>query len=208
MCTEYAENGLQVGLHRARHVLDSLSSWTPCTRARYHHCRVAIVCRRASYPSATRCRMPYSSLTKRQSCPVPSRSLARALDAPERSRLGCRRQASVPPLLPLLQPSYACTECRYASVASRRPSRAPFSVTAAAGAPSPPVPAGSSHWLLWPAVYGPSPSVLCPSVGQRRPPLAVAPPLAAGEEPHRLESPFPAILYSGFRPGTSRKNLM
>ena len=110
MCTEYAENGLQVGLHRARHVLDSLSSWTPCTRACSHHCRVAAVCRRASYPSATRCRMPYSSLTERQSCPVPSRSLARALAAPERSRHGRRRQASVPPLLPLLQPSCACTE--------------------------------------------------------------------------------------------------
>ena len=41
MCTEYAKNGLQVGLHRVCHVLDSLSSWTPCTRARSHHCRMA-----------------------------------------------------------------------------------------------------------------------------------------------------------------------
>ena len=49
----------------------------------------------------------------------------------------------------------ACTARRYASVASRRPSCAPFSITAAAGAPSPPVPASSSHWLLWPAVLGP-----------------------------------------------------
>ena len=34
MCTEYAENGLQVGLHRARHVFDKKSSWQPCTGAR------------------------------------------------------------------------------------------------------------------------------------------------------------------------------
>ena len=57
---------------------------------------------------------------------------------PERSHHGRRRQASVPPLLPLLQPSCICTECRYVSNASRRPSRAHFPVTTAAVSPSPP----------------------------------------------------------------------
>ena len=34
ICTEYAENGLQVGHSNARHVLDEMTSWRPCTRAR------------------------------------------------------------------------------------------------------------------------------------------------------------------------------
>ena len=49
---------------------------------------------------------------------------------------GRRRQASMPPLLPLLWPSCVYTECRYASNALRHPSRAHFPVTTAAGAAS------------------------------------------------------------------------
>ena len=45
-------------------------------------------------PSATRCCMPYSFLTERQSCPVPSHSLARALAAPEQIRHGRRAPSS------------------------------------------------------------------------------------------------------------------
>ena len=58
----------------ARHVLDSLSSWTPYTRARSHHCRVAAAGQHASYPSAMHCRTPYS-ITECQSCPIPHPSL-------------------------------------------------------------------------------------------------------------------------------------
>ena len=122
MCTEYVENGLQVGLHRARHVLDSWSSWTPCTRARSHHCRVAAAGRRAYYPSATRCRTPYSSITERQSCPLhsppPSASSVRlvsllvppasAMDR-ERSSMSDRHQA---PYCPIDHPgSFPTSHC-------------------------------------------------------------------------------------------------
>jgi len=157
-------------------------------------------------PSATRCCMPYSSLTEHQSCPVPSHSLARALAAPERSRHGRRRQTPMPPLLPRLQPSCACTERRYASVASRRPSCAPFSVTAAAGAPSPPVPAGSSHRLLWPRHHRPRRAKLG-SPACAHGPLGASPSLPRRRRTFSGRNsklrPSSALF---FRPGTSRKN--
>ena len=187
-------------------MLDELSPCQPSTGARSHHCRVAAACRRASYPSATRCCMPYSSLTERQSYPVPSHSLARALATPERSHHGRRRQAPVPPLLPRLQPSCACTERRYASVASRRPSCAPFSVIAAAEAPSPPVPAGSSHRLLWPRHHRPRRAKLG-SPACAHGPLGASPSLPRRRRTFSGRNsklrPSSALF---FRPGTSRKN--
>ena len=127
-----------------------------------HAAERAFHCRRASDLRATRRLAPCCSKTERPGVSMPP-SLALVLPGalpsrartPELAHHGRRRRAPVPPLLPRLQPSCACTARRYASVASRRPSCAPFSVTAAAGAPSPPVPAGSSHRLLWPRHHRP-----------------------------------------------------
>ena len=115
--------------------------------------------RRASKLCATRHLAPCCSKTERLCVSLPP-SLASAhpgalppcARTPERGRHGCRRQASVPPLLPLLQPSCACIELSIGCTRDCTSSLASPSSLSAAGASSPLVPAGSSHRLLWPVV--------------------------------------------------------
>jgi len=90
-------------------------------------------------------------------------------------RHGRRRQASVPPLLPLLQPSCVCTECRYVSNASRRPSRAHFPVTTAVVSPSPPEQPPSSRLLARPVGHRPPLPMLRSSSSSPRHPVARPP---------------------------------
>ena len=86
-----------------------------------------------------------------------------------------RRQASVPPLLPLLQPSCVCTECRYVSNASRLPSRANFPVTTAVVSPSPPEQPPSSRLLARPVGHRPPLPMLRSSSSSPRHPVARPP---------------------------------
>ena len=90
-------------------------------------------------------------------------------------RHGRRRPASVPPLLPLLQPSCVCTECRYVSNASRLPSRAHFPVTTAVVSPSPPEQPPSSCLLARPVGHRPPLPMLRSSSSSPRHPVARPP---------------------------------
>ena len=127
-----------VALPDARQVFDSRPTRQPCSRAR------------PPLPTCVRTprRAPPCSLWLQMRTPELPRHPALALALPgtlplrarppKRRHHGRRRQASMPSLLPLLWPSCVCTECRYVSNASRRPSRAHFPVTTATVSPLPP----------------------------------------------------------------------
>ena len=123
---------------------------------------------------ATRHPTPCGSKCGCPSCPgiphslSPFLALSLCARMPERSHHGRRRQASVPPLLPLLQPSCVCTECRYTSNASRRPSRAHFPVTTPAVSPSPPEQPPAFRLCVRPGQPGPPPADLSSPTHVRR----------------------------------------
>ena len=100
--------------------------------------------------------MPYSSLTERQSCPVPSHSLARALAAPEQIRHGRRAPSSHATAAPSLT---ALLRLHRASLRIRRittPLLRPFfghrgrrsTVAASSGGLKPPASMAGRLWAL------------------------------------------------------------
>ena len=118
--------------------------WLPCTPALRH-----VPC--ASLDVV-------AHLSDSPSLPLPSpcalfRSWCHAR-APEQRHHGCRHQAPVLPLLPLLQPSCVCTECCYVSNSSRHPTCAHFPVTTAAVSPSPLEQPLVFRLCVWPGQLG------------------------------------------------------
>jgi len=154
MCTEYAENGLQVRLHRARHVFDEMASWQPCTGARPHGRRAFKLC-------ATRCLAPCCSKTERLCVSLPP-SLASAhpgalpprARTPERDRHGCRRRAHCHqrccgPLASRCPATHSLPSTAL-SLALRAPPRPFFAVVAPSPSEQPP----ALCLLAWPGHIG------------------------------------------------------
>jgi len=105
ICTEYAENGLQVGHSNARHVLDEMTSWRPCTRARptMADARPTSVPRATSRPAASN-RAPELPLVHSLALPSPlslpvSRSRGRANAAGELAAASATASAAAPQTL-------------------------------------------------------------------------------------------------------------
>jgi len=92
-----------------------------------------------------------------------------------RVRHGRAGRAPVPPLLPLLQPSCACTELSIGGTRDCTSSLTSPPSLQAAGVPSPPVQAGSSRRSPWPGSHEPPPAVPRNPVGAREPGVAAAP---------------------------------
>jgi hypothetical protein len=187
-------------------VLDELSPCQPSTGACSHHCRVAAACRRASYPSATRCCMPYSSLNERQSCPVPSLSRSRSgrtRAEPPWPPPPSSRATTAPSLTALLRLHRASLRIRRITTPLLRPffgHRGRRSTVAA-----------SSGGLKPPASVAAPPQAASgqagqPSVCARTPwcfPITPPPPTSFLRPPPAV-SPKSSSVQS--RPGTSRKN--
>ena len=136
--------------------------------------------------AATHC--PGQRSTPRSLPLTPPRSTPRL----SRVRHGRAGRAPVPPLLPLLQPSCACTELSIGGTWDCTSSLTSPPSLQAAGAPSPPVKAGSSHRSPWPGSHEPPPAVQRTPVGARKPGAAAAPLLCRRRAPQWPESRAPA----------------
>ena len=110
-----------------------------------------------------------------------------------RVRHGRAGRAPVPPLLPLLQPSCACTELSIGGTWDCTSSLTSPPSLQVAGAPSPLVPAGSSHRSPWPGSHETPPAVLRTPTGAREPVAAAAPLLRRRRAPQWPESRAPLL---------------
>ena len=182
MCTEYAKNRLQVGLHRARHVFDEMASWQPCTRT----CppwptRVQVLCHVLPSAPAPQTERPSCSITH---SPLHSPFLAlwRRARTPVVAAIDAAASSSWPLSFFHLRapgsPASSVTGSAILSWSSRAPPRLSFATVEHGHATA----MAAVRLLTWPASLGPLWGKPLAPAGVRGS-LDASPPLAAAGEP-------------------------